>query len=102
MVFGSVETGSEVLAALRWDSQTGKYARQAPGQDQVLGNGEGNGTGTTPDRYANGTWWPVSLCQLPGDPHGPLQGIRPGCIYVVICFYQVLDIPLWAWTIEFM
>ena len=48
MVFGSGETASEVLVALRWDSQTGKYARQVPGQDEGLGNGEGNGIGTTP------------------------------------------------------
>jgi len=60
MVFGSGETASEVLVALRWDSQRGKYARQVPGQDEGLGNGEGNGIGTTPDRYANGTWWPVA------------------------------------------
>ena len=115
------------LAALRYDRETGKYARkkypvedvalwheldeldgedcampQAPPQDEVLGDGEGNGTGTTPDPYANGTWWPVLLCQLPCDDHGPFQGIQPGYIYVVICFYQILDTPLWAWTIEFM
>ena len=115
------------LAVLRYDRQTGKYARrqyqmqdvelwhnldeldtgdvdmpQGP-QDQVLGNGEGNGTGTNEeDNYANGTWWPVLLCQLPCDPNGPYQGITPGYIYVVICFYQILDTPLWAWTIEFM
>ena len=115
------------LAALRWDRQTGKYARQqypvedvalwhqldeldgedcdmpqAPPQDEVLGDGEGDGTGTTPDHYADRTWWPVLLCQLPCDAHGPFQGIQPGYIYVVICFYQILDTPLWAWTIEFM
>ena len=115
------------LAALRYDRETGKYARkkypvedvalwheldeldgedcampQAPPQDEVLGDGEGNGTGTTADPYANGTWWPVLLCQLPCDDHGPFQGIQPGYIYVVICFYQILDTPLWAWMIEFM
>ena len=36
MVFGSGETASEVLVALRWDSQTRKYARQVPGQDEGL------------------------------------------------------------------
>ena len=114
------------LAALRYDRQTGKYARrqyllkdvelwhnlgdldtgdvdmpQAP-QDQVLGNGEGNGTGTNDeDNYANGAWWPVLLCQLPCDVPGPYQTMVRGYVYVVICFYQVLDTPLWAWTIEF-
>ena len=114
------------LAALKYDRETGKYARrqylvkdvelwhnlddldsgdvdtpQAP-QDQVLGNGEGNGSGTNDqDNYANGTWWPVLLCQLPSDVPGPYQTIVPGYVYVIICFYQVLDTPLWAWTIEF-
>ena len=113
------------LAALRYDRETGKYARrqyqmqdvelwhnideldggdcdmpQAP-QDQVLGNGDDNGTGTNQDNYANGTWWPVLLCQLPCNAPGPFQTMVPGYVYVVICFYQVLDSPLWAWTIEF-
>ena len=113
------------LAALRYDRQTGKYARrqyqlqdvelwhnmedldggdcdmpQAP-QDQVLGSGDGNGTGTNQDNCANGTWWPVLLCQLPCDASGPFQTMVPGYVYVIICFYQVLDTPLWAWTVEF-
>ena len=111
------------LAALRYDRESGKYARQkyhlqdvelwhnmdeldggdmpqAP-QDQVLGNGDGNGTGSNEDNYANGTWWPVLLCQLPCDAPGPFQTMVPGYVYVIICFYQVLDTPLWAWTIEF-
>ena len=113
------------LGALRYDRESGKYARrkyqlqdvelwhnmedldggdcdmpQAP-QDQVLGNGDGNGTGTNQDNYAKCTWWPVLLCQLPCDASGTFQTMVPGYVYVIICFYQVLDTPLWAWTIEF-
>ena len=40
--------------------------------------------------------------QLRGDPHGPLQGFELDASTLSSAFYQVLDIPLWAWTIEFM
>ena len=71
-------------------------------QDQVLGNADGNGTGTNQDdNYSNGTWWPVLLCQLPVDNPGPFQTMVPGYVYVILCFYQVLDTPLWDWAIEF-
>ena len=71
-------------------------------RDQVLDNANGNGSGTNQDdNYANESWWPVLLCQLPVDDPGAFQTMVPDYLYVMICFYQVLDTPLWAWTIEF-
>ena len=79
MVFGSGETASEVLVALRWDSQTGKYARQVPGQDEGLGNGEGNGI------LSKVSSWMHLRCHLPSTRswtflcgHGPSSSCEGG------------------------
>ena len=46
-------------------------------------------------------WWPVIMCQVDGEPDGPYEGIVGDYVYVIICFYQILQKLMNAWCVAF-
>ena len=46
-------------------------------------------------------WWPVIMCQVEGEPDGPYEGIVADYVYVIICFYQILEKLMNAWCVAF-
>jgi len=43
---------------------------------------------------------PAIILQLHDDSVQVVREVTPGHVYVIICFYQVVTNPIWAWTME--
>ena len=98
------------FAAVKYDASSGKYGNSTYDKTMLRLYHEIPDDGPLPDPNASGsgseenanhiTWWPVMILQLHDDSVQVVREVTLGHVYAIICFYQVVTNPVWAWTME--
>ena len=98
------------FAAVKYDASSGNYGNSTYDKTMLRPYHEIPDDGPLPDPNSSGsgcgenanhiTWWPVIILQLHDDSVQVAREVTPGHVYVIICFYQVVTNPVWAWTME--
>ena len=98
------------FAAVKYSASSGKYGNSTYDKTMLRLYHEIPDDGPLPDPNASGsgsgenanhiTWWPVMILQLHDDSVQVVREVTLGHVYAIICFYQVVTNPVWAWTME--